>query len=134
MPKAFLCVTDVQRGPTGNVTLSCHVVMDGATSDDSMPDYGTDYIVDSALSLSENMELLKSRIADIAVSRGYQMSTGDVIPFGAPIATNAASMTDKSKGITSDKDAAPKTKPAQAPTLVAQVTDSLTRAATWLIS
>lgn len=105
MAKAVIFISGVRRFPDGKIRLLCQVVLDGVQDGDDMTDYGMDYTMDMQQSLAENIEALKSKILNIMISRGYKMSAGDIIPFGAPIVKDSASASDKASGITSDKDA-----------------------------
>jgi hypothetical protein len=64
--------------------------------------YGSDHIIDATISLDKNLIALKERIANYGAEKGYRMSTGDVIIFGAPIVADLVSMKDETNGITSD--------------------------------
>jgi hypothetical protein len=105
MEKIFVCIKDVQLDDDGTIRLIYHVVVDGARSDDDTKDYGCDHRIDAALSLGENIETMKEKVATAAVVRGYRVSKGDVITFGAPITKDTVSFLDKTNGITSDNTA-----------------------------
>jgi len=67
--------------------------------------FGQDFILNTQNSLATNLSQLKDKIAAHIVSTGQKISTGDVIIFGAPVVKDTLSLTDSTKGITSDNTA-----------------------------
>lgn len=136
MAKAFMCVKDVQLDEDGTPRLIYHVIVP-AEGGKAKLDYGCDFPINPALSMDEVTEALKTKVLNDAVSRGYRMSKGDVIPHGLPMAKDTVSYTDKTSGITSDKTATVQepvvSKELEQPTLVARAVDTFSRAFDWMM-
>jgi hypothetical protein len=120
MAKALVSIvnTDIDAG---NVRLIYSVTLLGPPH----VQYGSDFIINPAISLEKNLIALKDKIANYGVEKGHKMSTGDVIIFGAPVA-DSVSMKDETNGITSDTTAVVKEAVVvEQPTLITRMMDSL---------
>lgn len=104
MEKAFCSVVKFDNGGENNsIRMIYEVVLH---RDGEVPfSYGCDMPFDLTESIDEHRSRLMEKVAADAAYRGYKLTLGDVIPSGLPMAKDAASATDKSQGITSDKDA-----------------------------